>query len=66
MNLRVSFDHNKGIRGRLILEWIGNSGAPIDQEVLFKHPHLLRIRMALAAWRMKRRQRKIAIFLANH
>jgi hypothetical protein len=64
--LKVSFDHTKGIRGRLVLHWMSDvSGLEVDREVIFKHPHWLRLRMALAAWRMKRRQRKIAIFLAN-
>ena len=32
----------------------------IDSELVLKHPFLLRVRCSLAAWRILRRQRKLA------
>mgnify|MGYP001809906220 CR=1 FL=1 len=70
MTLKLYFDHTKGIRGRLCLAYFEPDGAGkemvVDQEVILKHPHFLRLRMWLAVNRMKRRQRKIAKFLENY
>lgn len=42
------------------------NGESEDQEFVRKHPFLLRLRMALAASRMKRRFRKIQKFNKRH
>lgn len=68
MNLNIYFDHQKGIRGRLCLflsEPIPGQEKDriVDQEVIVKHPFLLRLRMRAAVRRMKRRQAKIAKFM---
>lgn len=65
MNIVIRLDHSLRMRGRLVVEWF-NGGRLIDREVIFKHPHWLRVRMWLAVKRMERRQRKVARFLANH
>lgn len=65
MKYSVDFDWSKGIRGRLILSMLSESGAVVDKEIMLKHPMLLRIRLRLAMRRMIRRQRKIAKFLSR-
>lgn len=65
MQLVIGFDYSKTVRGRLVLSWYEGENV-VDNEVLIKHPFLLRVRLKLALWRMKRRQRKCKVFLNNH
>jgi len=65
MDVSVFMNLSIGRRGRLVVQ-LSEKGQPVDQELIVKHPLLLRVRMALALSRMKRRQRKIKKFLARH
>lgn len=71
MNLKVLFDWSRFPLGRVVLAFSkpqkeGEPDSLIDQEMVRKHPFLLRLRMNLAVKRMRRRQRKIAKFLERY
>ena len=63
-------DPSIGLLGRVVVAASNVAGCPaetvVDSEKVLKHPFALRVRCWFAAWRIVRRQRKLAKFNANH
>ena len=60
MKAEVKIDNSIGMRGRVVVSMVSEGGEVVDRELVFKHPAGLRVRIAMAWNRMKRRQKKLA------
>lgn len=59
MKYKLILDPAKGMRGRLLVNLVDSRGRMIDQEVILKHPMLLKVRIRLAMGRIYRRQKRM-------